>query len=111
MKYFTITTLIGISLCFSFPGHAEVDTGPEVINMKEHYAIQGRKKPVLFQHRKHQQSLDCTSCHVEGDGSGKLKIDITQLTTISNDFHRKVCWPCHKKMSVSIGKTCNACHQ
>ncbi|MBU0729544.1 MAG: cytochrome c family protein [Proteobacteria bacterium] len=103
--------LLILLLVFAVPMvQAEINPGPETINLKEKYSIQGKKKPVIFDHKAHQQKLECIKCHTDEKGS-KLLFEINKIDTISNDFHRAVCWQCHKTMKVAIGKDCNACHK
>ena len=85
-------------------------TGPETMNLKERFKVEGKKNAVIFPHWKHQAKLECTRCHAVPEG-GKLKIEIVKKTTMGNDFHKKFCWPCHVEMKVPKGKSCKTCHR
>lgn len=84
--------------------------GPETIDLKEKFKVEGNKKAVIFPHRKHQATLTCASCHQDPNGGGTLIVDIVDMTGSGNDFHQKLCWPCHIEMKVPRGKSCSNCH-
>lgn len=86
------------------------DQGPETIDLKAAYKIEGKKKAVLFPHHKHQEKLECGKCHKDAKGGGPLVVEIVKLDTTKNDFHKKFCWPCHTEMKVPKGKSCKTCH-
>jgi Cytochrome c7 and related cytochrome c len=73
--------------------------------------VEGKKKAVVFAHHKHQEKLECVKCHKDAKGGGPLVVDIVKLTTRKNDFHKKLCWPCHVEMKVPKGKSCKTCHR
>jgi hypothetical protein len=84
--------------------------GPETIDLKARFHIEGKKPAVIFPHRLHQSRLECTKCH-PSDKGGPLKVRIEKTTGMSNDFHKKFCWPCHVEMKVPKGKSCSTCHR
>ena len=84
--------------------------GPETINLKEKFSVTGKKPAVIFPHKTHQEKLDCTNCH-STDKGGPLKVKIEKTTGMSNDFHKKFCWPCHVERKVPKGKSCSTCHK
>lgn len=84
---------------------------PEIINLKEKYQVSGRKTAVIFDHKKHQEKLECQKCHLAGENNVSLLVKVDLVDTIANDFHRKICWPCHDSMKVAGGKTCSVCHK
>jgi len=92
---------------------AAKDYGPETMNLKERFNVTGSREAVIFPHRKHQAKLnqECNRCHVSEEGGGKLKFALTNKEGISNDFHKKFCWPCHEEMHVPKGKLCSTCHK
>ena len=85
--------------------------GPEILNLKDVFEVQGTKKAVLLPHHKHQAKVACASCHVSPHGGGSVKFDIVKMDGMSNDFHKKWCWPCHIEMKVPKGKRCSTCHR
>ena len=87
------------------------DNGPEIIDLKEKFKVEGRKKAVKFPHRTHQAKLACVKCHKDPNGGGALTVEIVNLTGNKNDFHKKFCWPCHMEMKVPRGKSCSNCHK
>ncbi len=109
---FVITALAAISIALLLPqmGPASSGNGPETIDLKAKHSIQGKKKAVIFPHRKHQGKLECTKCH-KGPEGGVLKVELKKIKGMSNDFHKKICWPCHVEMKVKKGKTCKTCHK
>ena len=84
--------------------------GPETIDLKEKFKVEGKKKAVIFPHRKHQASLPCSACHQDPKGGGMLIVKLENMTGSGNDFHKKLCWPCHIEMKVPKGKSCSTCH-
>ncbi|MBC8318274.1 MAG: cytochrome C [Desulfobulbaceae bacterium] len=86
------------------------DMGPETMDLKERFKVEGKKKAVIFPHRQHQASLECVKCHVSPQGGGNLNVEIANLKGTRNDFHTKFCWPCHQEMNVPKGRSCNTCH-
>ncbi len=109
---FLIIALISVSIALLMPqiGPASSGNGPETIDLKAKYSIKGKKKAVIFPHRNHQKKLKCVKCHKSPEG-GALKVEIKKLKGMSNDFHKKFCWPCHVEMKVKKGKTCKTCHK
>ncbi len=106
---------VSIAICVTFSliiatSWALADQGPETIDLKAAYKVEGKKSAVMFPHHKHQEKLACAKCHKDTNGGGPLVVDIVKLTTSSNDFHKKFCWPCHIEMKVPKGKSCNTCH-
>ena len=104
-----------IALCLTFSlvtnaSWALADKGPETIDLKAAYKIEGKKSAVIFPHLKHQEKVECAKCHKDTNGGGPLVVDIVKLTTTKNDFHKKFCWPCHVEMKVPKGKSCKTCH-
>ena len=86
--------------------------GPEVMNLKERFSVEGKKHAVEFPHAKHQLKLQCTECHKSpAGGKGTLHWGIEKKTGFANDFHKKICWPCHAKRNVPKGKSCKTCHK
>ena len=84
--------------------------GPETMNLKDRFAVEGKKPAVIFPHRAHQEKLACTKCHDSGQG-GHLSIVPQNKKGMKNDFHKKICWPCHVEMKVPKGKSCKTCHR
>lgn len=84
--------------------------GPETMNLKELFQVEGKKDAVIFPHHRHQEKLACAKCHKDVNGGGPLVVDIVKRDGISNDFHKKFCWPCHVELKVPKGKTCTTCH-
>ena len=97
---------------FSMAEHG-ADHGPETMDLKERFAVEGIKPAVIFSHHKHQEKLNqqCIKCHVSEGGGGKLAVEFENKKGISNDFHKKFCWPCHVEMNVPNGKSCTLCHK
>ncbi len=104
---------VAVFVIFSFviaSSLAVADKGPETVDLKAAYKVEGKKKAVIFPHHKHQEKLECSKCHQATNGGGPLVVDIVKLTTSKNDFHKKFCWPCHVEMKVPKGKSCKTCH-
>ena len=109
MKKVMILAVCGmLSLCFS--GGVFAGSGPETLNLKDVFEVEGKKKPVILPHHKHQAKVSCASCHINPNGGGSVKFDIVKKSGMSNDFHKKWCWPCHVEMKVPKGKSCSTCH-
>lgn len=102
-------TVLAVLLAMPFVSLA-TDNGPEEMNLKERFSVDGKKKAVIFAHRKHQAKLECIKCHLSPEGGGKLQVEIVKKEKMSNDFHKKFCWPCHMEMNVPKGKSCKTCH-
>lgn len=111
MKY---KVIVGVVSCFVFCGslnaQAKKDTGPETMNLKERFNVEGKKKAVIFPHHKHQAKLKCEKCHVSPDGGGDIRFKIVKKDGIQNDYHKKFCFPCHTEMKVPKGRSCSNCH-
>jgi hypothetical protein len=84
--------------------------GPEQVDLKARFQVEGSKKAVVFPHWRHQERLSCTKCH-PSDAGGPLSVTIEAKTGMGNDFHKKLCWPCHIEMKVPRGKMCGTCHK
>ncbi|MBU0947037.1 MAG: cytochrome c family protein [Proteobacteria bacterium] len=100
-------------LIFTFVSAASLTLagqGPETVDLKAAYKVEGKKSAVIFPHHKHQEKVECAKCHKDVKGGGPLVVDIVELTGTSNDFHKKFCWPCHVEMKVVKGKSCKTCH-
>ena len=110
VKRFFISVLTAAFLTIPFWAMAE-DKGPEVIDLKEKFKVEGKRKAVNFPHRTHQDKLECVSCHQDPQGGGKLKFELVNLEGNKNDFHKNFCWPCHVEMKVPRGKSCSNCHK
>ena len=85
-------------------------SGPEEMDLKARFQVEGKKNAVIFHHHLHQTKLACTKCHPTAAG-GHLSVTITNKTGMGNDFHQKLCWPCHIEMQVPKGKQCITCHK
>lgn len=97
-------------LCGSLTALAKKHNGPETMNLKERFKVEGDKKAVIFPHHKHQAKLQCEKCHVSKDGGGALRFEIVKKDGMANDYHKKFCWPCHTEMNVPKGRSCSNCH-
>ena len=84
--------------------------GPAEMDLKARYSVEGKKAAVIFPHSLHQEKLDCVKCHASAAG-GALSIKPEVMTGMANDFHKKICWPCHVEMKVPKGKSCKTCHK
>ncbi|MBN2332776.1 MAG: cytochrome C [Deltaproteobacteria bacterium] len=84
--------------------------GPEQMDLKARFQVEGSKKAVIFPHHQHQAKLACTKCH-PSDAGGPLVVTIENKSGTANDFHKKFCWPCHVEMQVPKGKMCMTCHK
>ncbi|MBU0679847.1 MAG: cytochrome C [Proteobacteria bacterium] len=87
------------------------EVGPETIDMKAEFKVEGAKQAVIFPHRQHQAKLACGKCHQSPQGGDDLIVEFVNKTGSGNDFHKKFCWPCHVEMEVPKGKSCSTCHK
>lgn len=110
MKRVSIAVCLIFSLVAAASWALAGPQGPETIDLKAAYKVEGKKSAVIFPHRRHQEKVECAKCHKDSNGGGPLVVDIVKLTTSKNDFHKKFCWPCHVKMEVPKGKSCKTCH-
>ena len=85
--------------------------GPDTIDLKEAFAVEGKKKTVIFPHKQHQQKFPCESCHVSSAGGDGMRVELQKKSGFKNDFHTKLCWPCHVEKKVPMGKSCSTCHK
>lgn len=106
----TITVVAAAGIMALMPVVAMASAGPATINLKEKFKVAGSKKAVIFPHHLHQSKMACTACHPTESG-GPLKVEIKKTTGFGNDFHKKLCWPCHVEKKVPKGKSCNTCHK
>ena len=109
--YFGLVLVGGIIFVSTLNAVAEQDKGPETMDLKERFKVEGQREAVIFKHRMHQAKLECIKCHVNKEGGGDIRFELKKTTGISNDFHKKFCWPCHEEMKVPKGKACNTCHK
>ncbi len=108
-KLFTILLATAVTLPLS--AMAGGDQGPAAMDLKARFKVEGKKKAVIFPHRQHQEKLTCGQCHANPQGGGNLIVTITNMKGTKNDFHKKLCWPCHKEMKVKKGRSCKTCHK
>jgi hypothetical protein len=87
------------------------EVGPETIDMKAAFKVEGTKQAVIFPHRRHQAKLACGTCHKSPEGGDDLLVEFVNKSGPGNDFHKKFCWPCHAEMNVPKGKSCATCHK
>ncbi len=87
-----------------------IEIAPETINIAENHGIKSTKKQVIFDHKKHYTMFKCETCHSNPE-EGKLNVEIKKLTGTNNSFHKKLCFPCHKKYKVKKGTSCTTCHK
>jgi len=87
-----------------------MEIAPEEINLAEQHGIKSTKKAVIFKHKEHAERLACGECHSNPE-EGKLKFEITNLSGTNNDFHKQLCFPCHKENKVPKGTSCTTCHK
>lgn len=105
-RFFVGSGLVVMSLAVAYAAN------PAQIDLKAAFGVQGSKQAVIFNHAKHQASNACTDCHSgPAGGKGTLKVVIETKEGMANDFHKKLCWPCHEEKKVAQGKTCNTCHK
>ena len=105
-----IVCLMAAGIMAGVSAVAMASGAPETINLMEKYGIKGKKPAVIFPHKLHQEKNKCTDCHTSDKG-GALKVKIEKTTGMSNDFHKKFCWPCHVEKKVPKGKACGTCHK
>ncbi|MCF6291532.1 MAG: cytochrome c3 family protein [Desulfobacterales bacterium] len=89
---------------------AVANNGPAKIDLKAKFGFEGKKAAVIFPHAEHQANNKCTDCHKDANG-GALKVTIEKKKGSKNDFHVKLCFPCHKAKKVPKGKSCRTCHK
>ncbi|MEN8140175.1 MAG: cytochrome C [Thermodesulfobacteriota bacterium] len=105
----TTTTILLLALAAA-PALAAAGQGPATINLKELFTVEGSKKAVIFPHHQHQEKSPCDSCHRSAKGGDALRVTIEVRSGFKNDFHQKLCWPCHIEKEVPAGKSCATCH-
>lgn len=105
-----IIVLTGCCLLVLSCSSAFAGVGLQMLNLKNIFHVQGRKAAVILPHYVHQAKVACASCHVNPQGGGNVKFDLVKRSGMSNDFHKKWCWPCHVEMKVPKGKSCSTCH-
>lgn len=100
----TILLSAAFALALSFGAYTTgvvnaADSGPAEITLKPE-----GKKPVKFPHKKHQDMMDCATCHKDG---AKLNSSEWNIKT-----GHATCLDCHKKgHNGKNGPTkCNDCH-
>lgn len=104
--------LVAVLLTAGMPaGSRALDRGPETIDLKERFQVEGNKKAVIFPHHLHQAGLACADCHQDPAGGGSLLMEFVNKSGVANDFHKKFCWPCHEEKKVTRGKSCSTCHK
>lgn len=111
MKKRCLIVLTGLLVTGPAAGVMALDRGPEAIDLKERYQVEGGKKAVIFPHYLHQAGLSCADCHQDPAGGGSLVVEFVNKSGIANDFHKKFCWPCHEEKRVPKGKSCSTCHK
>lgn len=87
-----------------------MEIAPEEINLAEQHGIETTKKPVVFNHKEHAERLSCNECHSNPE-EGTLKFEVVNLKGTNNDFHKQLCFPCHKENKVPKGTSCTTCHK
>ena len=106
----------GIALAFAGVAVA-ADNGPETIVLK---GPKGKKPPVTFKHKAHQEKMKCGECH-HGKGPDGKQIPYVEGQKIqkcadchklgkANDVIHKNCKGCHKQKKEGPVK-CNDCHK
>lgn len=66
------------------------------------FSNNGKKDPVKFNHKSHQEALkDCKKCHEKGPG---------KIEGFGKDFAHKTCKGCHAEMGKGP-KGCGECHK
>ena len=93
-----------------FAGLSVAGSGPETMDLKDVFEVEGKKRAVIFPHHKHQAKVECASCHINPKGGGSVKFKFVKTTGVANDYHKNFCWPCHIAMKVPKGKSCSTCH-
>ncbi len=110
--FLCVVGMVGVSLA---------DKGPEVVTFET-------KKPVVFPHAKHQEKLECSTCHHSKGADGKQvafvegqKIEKCgschnkdgsmpkKLASLKGVGHAR-CKTCHKKQGDRKLTKCNTCH-
>ena len=105
---------VSVALCFGCAVAASwalAGLGPETVDLKAAYEVEGKKSAVIFPHHQHQEKVKCGSCHKDVRGGGPLVVDLVNLTGSSNDFRKKSCGTCRVEMKVTKGKSCKTCHR
>ena len=110
MRYVLFTFVILIGLAVLPVLAAEIDTGPEEMDLKARFKIEGEQKPVIFSHAAHQNKVLCNQCH-NSHTPGLLKAEIVNKKGPANDYHTNFCWDCHEKIGGGEGKACESCHK
>ncbi len=106
-----ITALLCLSvLTFFCALTASAGSGPETLNLKDVFGVEGKKQAVMLPHHVHQAKVPCANCHLNPNGGGSVKFDLVNKSGMGNDFHKEWCWPCHEAMQVPKGKSCSTCH-
>lgn len=103
--------LLVLNLATAALAGAPAPTGPETIDLKEAFQVEGRKEAVIFPHHLHQAVTACAKCHKNEAGGGELVVSLENLSGTRNDFHTQFCWPCHKAEKVPKGTSCSTCHK
>lgn len=109
-KSILLSVVMACLMTFAFAtGSMAKDTGPEVITLKTEKA----KKPAVFPHKKHQEMMDCATCHHSQDAAGKQ-------IALPEGEHPAKCASCHNKdfpnkklaglMKVGHAR-CKGCHK
>lgn len=66
------------------------------------FSKNGKKEPVAFNHKAHQELLkDCKKCHEKAPG---------KIEGFGKDFAHKTCKGCHTEMGKGP-KSCGECHK
>jgi hypothetical protein len=66
------------------------------------FSTNGKKDPVTFNHKAHQDALkDCKKCHEKGPG---------KIEGFGKDYAHKACKGCHTEMGKGP-TSCGACHK
>jgi hypothetical protein len=66
------------------------------------FSKNGKKEPVTFNHKMHQEMLkDCKKCHEKAPG---------KIEGFGKDFAHKTCKGCHAEMGKGP-KSCGECHK
>ncbi|MDR2884769.1 MAG: cytochrome c family protein [Deferribacteraceae bacterium] len=100
------------SFLFALVAVAQENKGPETINLKESWKVEGKKEAVVFNHALHQDPKNnntCTSCHATEEGGKFVPAGEIKGANDKNPAHAN-CWPCHLERKTSVGKTCTKCH-
>ncbi len=92
------------SLAFGFASTClAAGTGPDTIELK---GPAGKKEPVAFNHKAHQEKSTCGECH-HGKGPDGKQVPYTEGQAIEK------CSTCHElgKPSDNMHKNCIGCHK